>query len=264
VRWLESVFHEKVKKIWVNSDKITAQLVEEENVLPEKVIKIYNGLQPISTCYQDRQRYRQTLMQAENIPQDAWIFITVANLIPYKGHEHLLKALAQLKLQAAGGRSWCLLCVGTDAGSGYAATLRQQAENLGIGDKIRWLGKQSDVFALYAGSDIGFLCPYRNEGFSNALLEGMAIGLPFIVTDVGGNSEAVVHEETGLVVPPSDPDRIANAVKILCQQPQLCAAFGARARQRVEQHFSLAECVAGYDAAYRQAMEMDPAVIAVG
>ncbi|MEY3183278.1 MAG: hypothetical protein RLZ35_1263 [Pseudomonadota bacterium] len=250
IRSLEAWLHTKMKSVLVNSQKITDQLVEQEGMSPEKIIKIYNGLQEIPSSYQERGLYRQMLIESEGLSPDTWIFITVANLIPYKGHIDLLVALSQLSPEDTGNRPWRLLCIGTDAGSGYAATLRQKALALGIGDRVSWLGKKSTVFALYAGSDIGFLCSYRNEGFSNALLEGMAIGLPLIVTDVGGNAEAVAHKETGLVVPAKNPNAIVMAIKTLCQQPELIQAYGMAGRRRVQEKFSLSQCVAAYDAVY--------------
>jgi glycosyltransferase involved in cell wall biosynthesis len=249
-RRIETKLHPKMRRILVNSQRITEQLVENEGVSPDKVIKIYNGLQEILVCYQNRALYREILIKEQNLSTDTWIFITVANLIPYKGHVDLLSALSQLTTIDTGGRPWRLLCVGTDAGSGYAAELRQQAVTLGIGDKVSWLGKQSTVFALYAGSDIGFLCSYRNEGFSNALLEGMAIGLPLIVTDVGGNAEAVAHRETGLVVPAQNSLALATAISTLCQNPDMIEAYGVAGRQRVQKKFSLSQCVSAYHAVY--------------
>ncbi len=249
-RYIETWLHGRMRKILVNSQRITDQLVAHEGVFSEKIVKIYNGLQKIPVCYEDRALYRKRLLNAHGLSPDTWIFISVANLIPYKGHLDLLSALSRLKPEDTGNRPWRLLCVGTDAGSGYAAQLRQQALALGLGDKIHWLGKQSTVFSLYAGSDIGFLCSYRNEGFSNALLEGMAIGLPLIVTDVGGNAEAVVHQETGLVVPPQNPQALAIAISRLCKNPHIMSLYGKAGCQRVKKRFGLSQCVSAYHAVY--------------
>src|SRR5205823_891079 len=126
--------------------------------------------------------------------------IIVANLIPYKAHTDLFHALAQIspKLPA----DWTLLCVGRD--TGYGAKLEKFSQELKLSDHIQFLGERRDVRELLAHAHIGILCSHE-EGFANAILEGMTTGLPMIVTDVGGNAEAVVHEKTGLVVPPHDP-----------------------------------------------------------
>ncbi|MCV5649166.1 glycosyltransferase, partial [Escherichia coli] len=79
--------------------------------------------------------------------------------------------------------------------------LRLQAERLGIADRILWLGERRDVEAILPAADIALLVSHQ-EGFSNALIEAMGQGLPTIATAVGGNLDAVVDGETGLLTPP--------------------------------------------------------------
>ena len=99
-------------------------------------------------------------------------------------------------------------------------------------------------------SDVGIL-PSHEEGFSNAILEGMAAGLPMVVTRVGGNPEAVVHGVTGLVVPPRDPSAMAAAVLDLVRDPARRQRMGEAGRHRVEEAFSLDACVDRYARLYR-------------
>ena len=79
----------------------------------------------------------------------------------------------------------------------------------------------------------------------------MAAGLAVIVTNVGGNPEAVLDGITGLVVPPRDPQRLAVAIERLAQNEAMRAHFGAAGRQRVAERFTLDACVSRYDALYR-------------
>jgi glycosyltransferase involved in cell wall biosynthesis len=116
---------------------------------------------------------------------------------------------------------------------------------------ISFLGSRSDVPSLLAASDLALLCSHQ-EGFANAILEGMAAGLPMIVTDVGGNAEAVVDGETGLVVPAHSPDQLADAIVRLARDPAKRKAFGAAAHRRVSEHFGMERCVAAHDELYRQ------------
>jgi glycosyltransferase involved in cell wall biosynthesis len=172
--------------------------------------------------------------------------IIVANLIPYKGHADLVQALAICRQRMP--LDWCLLIVGRD--DGIQEQLQRQIDIIGSADRIRFLGARRDVPALLAAADIGLLVSHQ-EGFSNAILEGMAAGLPMIVTDVGGNAEAVRHGETGLVVPARDPDQLAAAIVRLSNDAAARNAFGNAGRERVREYFSFASCVDRYDRLYR-------------
>jgi glycosyltransferase involved in cell wall biosynthesis len=170
----------------------------------------------------------------------------IANLIPYKGHRDLVDALAQAAPHLPAG--WRLLVVGRDDGVGE--TLREQARHLGLADHILFMGPRGEVAEILAASDIGILCSHE-EGFSNAVLEGMAAGLPMIVTRVGGNTEAVIDGETGIVVPPRAPTDLAAAIVRLVADPGLRARFGAAGRQRVQKEFGVDRFVQAHCALYR-------------
>jgi glycosyltransferase involved in cell wall biosynthesis len=168
--------------------------------------------------------------------------IVVANLIPYKGHADLLDALQLARHRLPVG--WRLLCAGS--GAEHAESLSRMANGLGLGRQVLWLGSRSDVPDLLTASDLGLL-PSHQEGFSNALLEGMAAGLPMIATNVGGNPEAICHGRTGYIVAPHSPTQLAEAIVDLAVDVGKRRRFGKRGRARVLQRFSLATCVANYD-----------------
>ena len=115
---------------------------------------------------------------------------------------------------------------------------------------VRLLGERRDVPLLLAASDIGVLPPTRNEGFSNAILESMAAALPMVVTDVGGNAEAVSDGTTGIVVRARDASALGAAILRLANDPDLRQSMGALAKARVAEEFSLAESTARYVALY--------------
>ena len=81
---------------------------------------------------------------------------------------------------------------------GIGSSLKTKTRKLGIAEHVRFLGQRPDVVELLRIADIGLQCSHE-EGFSNALLEAMAAGLPTIATDVGGTAEAVVDGVTGLL-----------------------------------------------------------------
>ncbi len=240
--WLERRFHRRMDAILGNSRAVVRQLRDEEGVPEAKLRLLYNGidLAPAAAA-PERGEARRMLGLAD----DAVVFVLLANLIPYKGHADLLDALGLAAERLPAG--WRLLCVGRD--TGIRDDLHQRAERLGIAGGVSWLGERRDVAALLAASDVGLLVSHE-EGFSNAVLECMAAGLPMIVTDVGGNAEAVRDGECGRVVPARDPRRLAAALVELASSAELRARFGASGRARVEREFTLERCVAEYEDCY--------------
>lgn len=118
------------------------------------------------------------------------------------------------------------------------------------GANLRGLGARADMPALYAAADAVLSTSAFGEGFSNVLAEGMAAGLPAVATDVGDARRIV--GAAGAVVPPRDPGALAAEIARLARAgADERAALGAAARARVEERFSLARCVAAFDALHR-------------
>lgn len=240
---LERYLHRYMTRIVGNSRAVTAELLAE-GVPEAKLRLIYNGVDfasfsPSPSKIDARQKLE--------IPPNAWTMILVANLIPYKGHADLLDALSRIKKRLP--NPWRLLCVGADHGP--RAELRAYARELDLDENVLWLGVRTDVAALLAAADLGLLVSHE-EGFANVILEGMAAGLPMIVTNVGGNAEAVLDGETGLVVPARDPERLGAAILTLAADPALSATFGEAGRQRVQHHFALDACIRRYESLYSE------------
>jgi glycosyltransferase involved in cell wall biosynthesis len=241
---LEGRLHAKMDAVVGNSQAVVRQLIEE-GIPDAKVRLIYNGIE-VSPALPDRLVARQKLM----IPDDTVVGVVIANLIPYKGHRELVRGLSHIEQVLT--TDWCILAAGRD--HGIRPDLEALAAACGISHRIRFLGERSDVLSLLAAADFGLLTS-REEGFSNVILEGMAAGLPMIVTDVGGNAEAVIHGETGLVVPPRDPQAIASAILTIASTPGLRARFGAAGRRRVETNFSLERSVQAHLEMYQELLE---------
>ena len=100
-------------------------------------------------------------------------------------------------------------------------------------DKVIFAGGRSDVPEILSALDIQAVSSHA-EGFSNVILEGMSAGKPLVVTAVGGNSEAVVHGETGLMVPPRAPAAMAAAILRLLDDGALARRMGEAGQERIE------------------------------
>jgi glycosyltransferase involved in cell wall biosynthesis len=239
--FLERRLHSLMSAVVANSRSVASELLTE-GVAPARLGLIYNGLDLEVRTPADRHQTRHTM----GIGDNALVFSIVANLIPYKGHLDLVRAFGQAAPTMT--VDWRLWIVGRDDGQG--ADIKSLAVSLGVADKLQFLGLRDDVPDLLAASDVGVSASHE-EGFSNAILEGMRAGLPMIVTDVGGNSEAVIDGETGLVVPPRDPAAFAEAILRLASCSEFRRSLGVQSQRRVERCFTLQRCVDGYEALYR-------------
>jgi glycosyltransferase involved in cell wall biosynthesis len=254
IAWCEKKLHTKTSLILGNSKAILTQLKEQEGVPEERLRLIYNGVDMESfPSNVSRNKIREETRQCFGVPKNAFVMVKVANLIPYKGHKDLLNALNIIQNKLP--QSWRLLCIGRDDGIGQA--LKQQAEQFGLKEHVLWLGSRQDVPNLLVSADVGILCSHE-EGFSNAILEGMAAGLPMVVTDVGGNKEAVINEQTGYVVPAKDMNALSGAILQCANHLDQAIVFGQRGRLRIVEHFSLEACVNAYVRCYEALLYNHP------
>lgn len=244
-RKLEHFLHSRMNVLVGNSLAVTREL-ESESRGQTPVRLIYNGIDADRTKGADGGQIRRELSMDASV----LVFVIVANLIHYKGHADLLHALAGINQQLPDG--WNLLCVGRD--DGILPLLQDQAQTLGIGANVRWLGARMDVDDCLAAANVAVSASHE-EGFSNAVLEAMLAGLPMVVTDVGGNSEAVVDGVTGYVVPPHAPRDLGAALLKLAGDAGR-GEMGKRGRQRVIERFSMKACLDGYEALYDESRSM--------
>lgn len=119
-----------------------------------------------------------------------------------------------------------------------AGLMQHEIEEITRDGALEYWGHRSDVAQVLEAARIVCLPSYR-EGFPKSLLEAAAAGRAIVATDVPGCREIVRHGENGLLVPPRDPQALADALAHLIPDAQLCAAMGQRGRALVEQYFSL-------------------------
>jgi glycosyltransferase involved in cell wall biosynthesis len=127
--------------------------------------------------------------------------------------------------------------------------LIQEVKTLGFSEKIHFAGAQPNIPAILNALDI-FVLPSQAEGISNTILEAMATGLPVIATEVGGNTELIKAGETGLLVPPSNPELLAKAILALVINKQKRLELGKNAHQSILDNFTIQVMVNNYTAVY--------------
>jgi glycosyltransferase involved in cell wall biosynthesis len=225
-----------------NCEAVRDLVVERERVPPERVVVIRNGL--------DVERFDAARAGALAAPlpdtgRDP-VAVLVANMRhEVKRQEDFLAALAQARRAVPRLKAFL---VGEGARKPY---LEQLARDLGLAEAASFLGGRPDVPAVLARGTLGVLCS-RQEGLSNAVMEGMAAGLPMVVTDAGGNAELVRDGERGYVVPPESPGALAQAMVRILSDPRRARAMGDAARRFVEQELTLERMVGAHDRLYRE------------
>jgi len=168
----------------------------------------------------------------------------VGRLDGQKGLSVLLRALARLRGATAG---WHLVVVGEGPLRGELAAL---ARRLHIDGRVQFLGWRPDALTIVAACDL-FVMPSLWEGMPNAVMEAMALGRCVVATAVEGTTELIESGRSGLLVPPRQVRRLADAITVAITNPDRRAALGRSARERIADHFTIERTVARYEALYR-------------
>lgn len=188
--------------------------------------------------------------------EDQVVLAVVGQLTPWKGQDHAIRLVARLAasqprihLALAGSAKFTSRATRFDNPS-YVRDLHALADALGVRERVSFLGERDDVPDLLGAVDVA-LVPSWEEPFGRAVTEALAMAVPVVATDVGGPREIVVDGENGVLLPPADLDRWAEAVARLVADPGLRAKMGAHGRAHVAEAFSMRRYVGGVLAAYR-------------
>ena len=171
----------------------------------------------------------------------------VGRLIPIKGHDTLLHALAAVRSDLPG----VTLEIAGDGA--LEADLRATVSRLGLEDLVTFLGHVPQVATVFERAEV-VVVPSLGEGFGMVALEAMERGRPVIASAVGGLPEIVDDGRTGLLVPVSDADALADAIRGLAGDATRTAAFGAAGRERALAEFSQERCTDRTAELYREAL----------
>jgi glycosyltransferase involved in cell wall biosynthesis len=243
------------------SEQVAKAITEIIGPIGDKVTVINNGVdvkrygQPGKPRLADKPLSHQQPRPADDtppidaafLPARARTIVMVGRLTKQKGHHFMIESMASLAAQYP---DLHLLLVGDGE---LRDELQMQVAELGLHDRVRFLGNRHDVPVLLAASDI-FVLPSLWEGLSMALLEAMASGLPVVASAVSGSVQAVLPGETGLLVPAGDVPELTKAISQLLDDPVRAQAMGVAAKRRVELEFSARKQADEHLALYRRLM----------
>jgi glycosyltransferase involved in cell wall biosynthesis len=184
------------------------------------------------------------------IPAEAPVVGCLGRIRPWKGQRHFVQVAARL---APGLPDAVFLVVGgtlfPDPGRDYLAELKQQAQELGVADRVVFTGHRADPLVALSAMHVVVNCS-ENEPFGRVLIEAMACRRPVVAFRSGAVPEIIDDGNTGLLVAFGDVEAMAQAVLDLVRNPERAEAYGEAGRQRVAAYFSLASSTSRVQALY--------------
>ena len=239
-----------------NSD-YTAQSIRE--LAPRARVEVIHSAVDLKRFDPDRLDRAQARDGLGVAGESRLVLGVVAQLTPWKGQDTAIEAL---KMVCADGIDAQLLLIGSPKfvaratrydNEAYAASLRTLVSDLGLEDRVSWLGEREDVPDLLCALDV-LLLPSWEEPFGRAVVEAMALGVPVIATNVGGPAEIITDGDEGYLLPPREPRSWALAISRLAREPEFAREMGRAGRRRVEAAFTVGHHAAAMIDVYEHAL----------
>ena len=241
-RFLNGSFHRFVAV----SHAVKREIGRTQQIPESKFEVIYSGIAMNGNAGVEKTNY---LHDSIGVPRSHRLVGMVASFRPVKGQEFFVRAAARVLDRR---RDVEFVIVGYKE-TDYFEKVSKMIQDLGIDDKVHCIGHRQDVPEILKSLDV-FVLSSLHEGFSNALLEAMAAGLPVIAPDSGGNPE-IVSPETGILFKPGDVKMLAKAILRLLENEKEWREMGLRGRERVRRKFSLQGMLQKYERLFLSEIE---------
>ncbi len=230
---------------WVGNTQGIRDWLVQAGLPPERVFYIGNFVDPVTPA---SPRLLEDMRRELGLPRQARVILGLGRLHPNKGFADLLAAFARLPTDLDGRPLW-LVMVGDGPQS---QTLRQEAERLGIAERVAWAGWRYDPGPWYQLADV-FVCPSRHEPLGNVILEAWANATPVVATCAAGPAELIEDGRDGFLVPVADPAGLAQGIRqALCLDAAARQALVSAGRAKLEARFGEAAIVGAYIELYRR------------
>ncbi len=245
-RWVNKLVNEHYADHIIAVSPAAAENLTGAGISPEKITVILNGVAPVMPpTPQGRRETRKAL----GLTEDTLAFGILARIEDYKGHLTILEAARLLREQ--GHRDFKILIAGTGS---FEEEVRRTVEKEGLPDAVSLLGFRSDVEALLGALDVQLNASYGTEATSLALLEGMSLGLPSIVSRYGGNPYLVEEGRNGLLFPPRDGKALAQCMERLLARPAEREAMSRAAKALFQEKFTGERFAENTEAVYKNVL----------
>lgn len=227
--------------------RAVSDVLADYGVRPDRLTVIHDGVDPGRFGREGRD---PAILEHLGLPAGARVVCKVANAYgESKGHDTFLAAARRISSEMPDVR-FLLVGKGTDS-----EKMRDAVGRHGLDALVTLAGYRPDVPDILAAVDLLVNCPKAREGLSVVVLESMATGLPVVATDIGGIPEIVRDGETGLLVPPDDPEALARAVGTMLRDPPLAARLSEAGARLVREEFSVDRMVESTEKLYRSILE---------
>jgi L-malate glycosyltransferase len=227
-RWIDATV--------ANCEACRRAVIEQEGVAPESVVVIPNGI--------DLGRFARIPAYAPSVNGSPRRVGMVANLRPVKAPDVFVRAAAIVAQSHPD-------VVFQIAGDGDTDSARRLARECGVEGRLELLGRVEDVPSFLAGLDVAVLSSH-SEGQSNSVLEYMAAGRPIVATAVGGNAELIADHVHGLLVPPGQPQLLAESITRLLSDTKLAEDLAVAGRRVAHEQYSIEAAVRCYEDFYQR------------
>jgi glycosyltransferase involved in cell wall biosynthesis len=225
--WLYRLFNPGFSRIIAVADAVKREIVRTQWAKPSSIVTIHNGIDRPAAVDAEAAKRELGLDPARPV------IGMVSSFRRVKGQEFLVRAAVEVLRR----RPDAQFVIAGDMNSDYYREVKALIQELGLENDIRCLGARNDVPRVLAAMDI-FALPSRLEGFSNALVEAMAAGVPPVAASVGGNAEAVDHGVNGLLFEAGDSGALARHILTLLENPENRRRMAAAAASKAAESFS--------------------------
>ena len=231
-------FHWMFADYVISVSNATQRFQQRRNFVKANRIETVYGFMDYDRVSNVPRSARQEVRNSLQIGEDTPLFGIIGDIIPRKGHLHLIRALPSIFERRPEAR---LVVVGSPKrkiGEEYFQKVQAEALKLGVQDKIIWAGYRNDIPQVLSALDI-YVLASLDEMFPVAVLEAMAAKLPIVATEVGGVPECLKNCETALLTPSADPEKLSLSILRLLDDKALATRLSTNAQQVAHDNFSL-------------------------
>lgn len=234
------LLHPRADYIICNSEGVATIMREKGKVKPEKLITINKGHK--LEWYQDVQEH--DIRDELGLPEDALMVVLVANNRTMKGTKYLMEATKHLDAN----NNMHIVLVGEDLDNEESITILKDSE---FKRNVHFLGFRKDALSIVKSCDIFLLTSIKGESITKSVIEAMSLGVAPVISDIIGNKELVIQDESGLIVKSMDSKGFADALTRLYQDRDLLDKIKTNAPQRIATRLGHKQTVDKYESFYQ-------------